>query len=108
MANLNFDFQSFDHLDEQLEQAALDILSNDPAEIVQVHISDKELEAMADQILVKEEKRSFLTKVAVGAVAFIPAAILSFTIGAGVMAAIHSQPISQPSQCTIYPDGDCF
>ena len=55
MANLNFDFEGFADLDEKLEQAALDILESEPAEIV--HISDDELELMAEDILIDEERK---------------------------------------------------
>lgn len=53
MTNLNFDFEGFAHLDEKLEQAALDILANEPAELI--HITDAELDKMADDIIFQED-----------------------------------------------------
>lgn len=104
MANLNFDFEGFAHLDEALEAAALEILESEKAEII--HISDAELDLMAEEILVKEEKRSFYSKVAAGAIAFIPAAILSFTIGAGIMS-VFSTNSNNLSACTSSPEDVC-
>lgn len=75
MSNLNFDFSNFADLDEAIEREALNILANEPAEII--HISDKELELMAEGILIEEvikeeRKQEMIGNYILGSIAALP------------------------------------
>lgn len=103
-------FDSFAEYEEGLEQAALNILANEKAEIV--HISDNELNKMADNIIhhedvvipqIKKENRQ-TTLLTLGAYALMigwGAICINFFSGS-----FDPKP-QQPEQCTILPDGDC-
>ena len=102
MSNLNFDFTNFADLDEKLEAAALDILES-TAEIV--HVTDQELELMAEEIIFQEEvtKETWSTARKVGKFLLVNLVIsLAVTFGYGKL----QEPVAnQP--CTPSPDDVC-
>ena len=80
---LNFDFEGFADLDEKLEQAALEILESTPAEVI--HISDTELDRMAEDIIFDEELKAEKTQemrgnLVLGSIAILPVIGMLLTI----------------------------
>ena len=108
MFNLNFDFTTFADLNEALEKEALNILANEPAEII--HISDKELEQMADNILHYEDVVKPAIRKQNRQTSLLTIGAYALMIGWG-MVCINMfsgfDPKPQHEQCTILPDGDC-